>query len=370
MSIGKKMTDKLIVKDFGPIRHAEMDIKKTTVLIGPQGSGKSTLAKLVALLRDKDWKDLISDKSTPANFIDYGLLNYIKETSFYSFGAKYFTHEYQSKVTRRVPNENYPKQNIIQLIQSKEQDTFSEKVFEQMKYVQRPIYIPAERLLFALISQSIFSLTINKIPLPESITQFGAKFENARQKLTEFKSVIQDVVYKFENGKDIIAVNEGITLALSESASGFQALIPLQLVVEGFFEEGIQSFIIEEPELNLYPTTQKSLIYYLADRCTKAENELMLTTHSPYVLAALNNLLFAYKIAQEKPELASEIEKVIPQDSWLDPNDFAAYFVADGTVRSIINPKTGLISENELDSVSDEIGDEFDSLMDLYRKKE
>ena len=96
---------------------------------------------------------------------------------------------------------------------------------------------------------------------------------------------------------------------------------------------------------------------------------MMMTTHSPYVLAALNNLIFAYKVAYEKPEKAVEVEKVIPKDSWLNPDDFAAYFVADGTVRSIINPKTGLISENELDGVSDEIGDEFDTLMDIYRSK-
>ena len=44
----RNMNEKLIVKNFGPIREAELDLKKLTVFIGPQGSGKSTLAKLVA----------------------------------------------------------------------------------------------------------------------------------------------------------------------------------------------------------------------------------------------------------------------------------------------------------------------------------
>ncbi|MDZ7934261.1 MAG: AAA family ATPase [Emticicia sp.] len=48
------MAEKLIVKNFGPIRDAELDIKKTTVLIGPQGSGKSTIAKLAAIFGDKN----------------------------------------------------------------------------------------------------------------------------------------------------------------------------------------------------------------------------------------------------------------------------------------------------------------------------
>jgi predicted ATPase len=44
----------LTVENVGPIRKAELDIKKHTVFIGPQGSGKSTLAKLIAIGGDKD----------------------------------------------------------------------------------------------------------------------------------------------------------------------------------------------------------------------------------------------------------------------------------------------------------------------------
>jgi predicted ATPase len=44
------MADKLIVENFGPItQRTELDIKKTTVFIGPQGSGKSTLAKFLMI---------------------------------------------------------------------------------------------------------------------------------------------------------------------------------------------------------------------------------------------------------------------------------------------------------------------------------
>jgi ABC-type enterochelin transport system ATPase subunit len=49
------MNEKLIVKDFGPIKNAELDLKKVTIFIGPQGSGKSTLAKLVAIFRDSNF---------------------------------------------------------------------------------------------------------------------------------------------------------------------------------------------------------------------------------------------------------------------------------------------------------------------------
>lgn len=39
--------EKIIIKNFGPIEDAEIEIRKVLVLIGEQASGKSTIAKLV-----------------------------------------------------------------------------------------------------------------------------------------------------------------------------------------------------------------------------------------------------------------------------------------------------------------------------------
>jgi predicted ATPase len=38
---------KIIIKNFGPIKYAEIEVKKILVLIGEQASGKSTIAKLI-----------------------------------------------------------------------------------------------------------------------------------------------------------------------------------------------------------------------------------------------------------------------------------------------------------------------------------
>ena len=40
------MGKRLIVKNFGPIKEVDIDLKKINVFIGPQGSGKSTIAKI------------------------------------------------------------------------------------------------------------------------------------------------------------------------------------------------------------------------------------------------------------------------------------------------------------------------------------
>jgi predicted ATPase len=364
------MADKLIVRDFGPIRNAELDIKKTTVLIGPQGSGKSTLAKLVAFAADNGWRFALLSNTGLSNFLsDYQLQGYITGTSFFKiFGKELvivcenlsFSGNFKEDFSGKSEILNIKKQ------QSRGEITFFEMESMIREKLSRPIYVPAERTLYSTVSEIIFSLAANKIPLPQAILDFGNKFENARRAITEFQTIITDIKYSFSNGKDMI-ISKDVIIPLSASASGYQALVPMQLVVEYLSKESALEFVVEEPELNLYPTTQKKLIYYLVDKCTKLDNQLLLTTHSPYVLSSLNNLLFAYKVAQKHPEQAEEISKIIPKESWLNPEDFAAYFVADGTVKSITSPITGLIAENELDGVSEDITDEFNALMEIYR---
>ena len=38
---------KIIVKDFGPIKNVEIEIGKITLLIGEQATGKSTISQLI-----------------------------------------------------------------------------------------------------------------------------------------------------------------------------------------------------------------------------------------------------------------------------------------------------------------------------------
>ena len=47
----KLLPDRLVVKNFGPIKHLDIEIKPLTILIGESGSGKSAILKLMSLLR-------------------------------------------------------------------------------------------------------------------------------------------------------------------------------------------------------------------------------------------------------------------------------------------------------------------------------
>ena len=401
------MNEKLIIKNFGPIKDAELELKKVTIFIGPQGSGKSTLAKAVAMCKDKDFlTDNYIGKKMNNYFEKHQSQFFLRPDTYFSISTQKFAFEYSDKQAdfKILDSSEMTGELFGQLSQTTFHTTFesmkdsyqfylesqkkiqgnyktlyphSEKIIRQMveQLTTKTKYLNTDRLVVSSISDSIYGLLNADVALQKSTTEFGNYFEIARSNIPTLFIDYLDVTYKYENGRNLVFHNETDSVPLSASASGHQSAIPLHLTVEHFAKEENSFFIVEEPELNLYPITQKELIGYLADRCTKGNNSLFINTHSPYVLTALNNLIFAYQVAQVLPERADEIAKIIPKEQWLNPDDVAAYYVGEdengekGGIHSIFNRKTGLIGQNELDEVSDELGDEFSALMNIYRTR-
>jgi predicted ATP-dependent endonuclease of OLD family len=391
---------KLTVKNVGPIREAELEVKKHTVFIGPQGSGKSTLAKLIAILSTRKTQKFSHD-----TYSDYNIHSYITLESKVAFkldrfnsainnrGLTYSVLNSAGKTISQVSvlpeNENIPEDwpresnelsdFIEQYIPESEiPDSIKELLsrfnvnsnkWNQSGAIQEE-YIPSERTLLSVLSKSIWSLIKSDIDLPNVILSFASDFERARNKALSISIPFLNVSYEYRDGNDLLLHNSGL-INLSESASGYQSIIPLLLVIEHQRQQSKRRFIIEEPELNLYPTAQKDLIYSLMSGLQPdveyKDAEWVITTHSPYVLSSFNTLMLAYKVAQKSDELRTEVEKIIPSRCWINPDEFAAYYVDNGTVRSIISEKTGLISDNELDDVSEDLAGEQDQLFELSR---
>ena len=399
------MNEKLIVKNFGPIRKAELDLKKVTVFIGPQGSGKSTLAKLVAICKDGyALTDFQINRSPKNQFIKYQAEFFLNSDTDIYFESDNYNISFKSfeEIIFNTKKDNvfdgktfelfpYPTlqsmKNAWKGVQERmaRGTTNANSIFltQVLPFFQYKIneltsnvkYLTTDRLVVSSISDSIYGLLNSDVSLQKTTTGFGNFFEIARSNIPNLFINYLDVTYKYENGRNFVYHNETDSIPLSTSASGYQSTIPLHLTIEHFAKEENTFFIVEEPELNIFPITQKALIGYLADRCTKGNNSLFINTHSPYVLTALNNLIFAYQVAEVLPERADEIAKIVPREQWLNPDDVAAYYVGEdengekGGIHSIFNRKTGLIGQNELDEVSDELGDEFSALMNIYRTR-
>lgn len=118
--------------------------------------------------------------------------------------------------------------------------------------------------------------------------------------------------------------------------------------------------IVEEPEQNLYPTSQVEVIKKLIDK-TGDNGKLVLTTHSPYILSVMNNFIFA----NDQFRKYGKTVRGVQNSSFMDYEDVAAYKIEDGAVKSIMDPKARMIDATEIDECSSKINSVFDRLMDM-----
>ena len=388
--------EKLIVKNFGPIKEAEIDLTKYVVFIGDTPTGKSVLAKLIAIFRDNDLV-LSSNKSKEferllehynIDFLYYeSNIDYFKENLnislsdgniyIYKDGQPLFIEKDDEKkadlkaiiedvdaISSNI--KNYKSRDIVvlkemikRLIDNDRQDLYS-----------FPVYIPAERILISIIETSISGLWANNIALPDCLKEFAAKYEMSKKQIKESNYDLLGITYKYDIGLDTIIQNDK-QFVLSQTSSGIQSLLPLLLVLDYELNhnpfEFIKNVIIEEPELNLFPSKQKYLIDYIISLFSKDLNSnLVITTHSPYILSVLDTLILAKNTFNEHPDLKEEIAAIVSEDIWIDYNDISVYEVKnDGTIKSIKNEEFKSIDTNAIDGVSDIISEQFDKLTEL-----
>jgi AAA15 family ATPase/GTPase len=199
-------------------------------------------------------------------------------------------------------------------------------------------------------------------------------FERAKKEYPSYNIPFFNVKFVKKNGKERIElVGKDKDLPLSACSSGLQSAIPMLMVIDYALKtESFNSFVIEEPEQNLFPQNQFEMLGFVTSKLwyKNQRRQFIITTHSPYLLSSLNVLMLAYKL-QHIEEVREEAEKIIVPGYTVNPDDVAVYSLdpnSEEYSRNLISEKTGLVSVNELDSASEIIGDDYDQLMRLYVK--
>ena len=121
--------------------------------------------------------------------------------------------------------------------------------------------------------------------------------------------------------------------------------------------------IIEEPEAHLYPEAQKEIIELISLLSNSNDNQVIVTTHSPYILSSLNNLIYAKNIKNN--ENIKEVEKIVDKKIWLDSDKINAYLIKNGQAENILDFELKLIKAEKIDSASEQINSIYDKLFDL-----
>lgn len=385
-----RLKEKLIIKNFGPIKDVELEIKKTTVFIGEQGTGKSAISRLLYLLRyDQFIKELYSKKAIIEDWLNERDLSqyFLKKTEVY-YETDYFSIQIRPDsyiinlndnhignllsteksllnelANLNIPNERLRHQEISDLI------TYNDNLLG--KIIGEVSFIPTERIIIPYLAVSAFSL--NKVieTLPNYIQNAGKGFELfrvafEREKINIDLTIILDRNVSFYYQDNVARIKkDGQDFTLVEAESGIQSLVPLLAEFETYknFKRS-WTYIVEEPELNLFPKTQYNLIKYLLSSFINREGRsIVITTHSPYILTSLNNLMYAYKVGQAH---SKDADKIIGKKYWLNPDDVSAYMLLpNGECEDIFDREEGLIKAEKIDGVSTTINQEFDNLMNI-----
>jgi hypothetical protein len=163
---------------------------------------------------------------------------------------------------------------------------------------------------------------------------------------------------------DVMLVHkDGRTVPSLFSSSGQQELVYLLLLMEklpeiSFSYGRILSIFIEEPSAHLFPEEQKKLIeriVVLFQQEKELETRFFITTHSPYVLNSLNNILTKGALLDKYKDQEDRINEAfdIP---YLMAEEISAFFINnDGTVDNMLDMNEKYMFADKINKISFDI---------------
>lgn len=415
-----KMKKKIEIFNVGPIKEVKIDLNSINVFMGAQSSGKSTIAKIISFCSwvEKDvttnqsleeykinnryfieklqifhkLKGFINEKSTiryESNFVKFKYSNdnfnieWINQYDYKRVKISYIPSERNLVVLPEIKKVEFPANYIRSFLfdwyDASNQFSEDKKLsllslgFEYYKSNSGEDLIKGNEhnILLTNASSGLQSLT-PLISMVDYIIDFkdnNTSIVNIESSIKVHTNLISEIVliplYN-EEIKDeyeyIQKYSESIRRYKEEDKETTGLMDKYKTILNNLFKTHSSNLIIEEPEQNLFPETQKALVYFLLNKC-KDKHELTLTTHSPFILYALNNCMMSYLVKDKLDN--DDLNKINCIESSINPKDISIYQIENGKVNSI-QQEDGLIGKNYFDDKMKEIMDEFYVMLNYY----
>lgn len=159
-----------------------------------------------------------------------------------------------------------------------------------------------------------------------------------------------------------ISVREDLSIDLHNASSSIKQLASLLLYLR-YRADKDQLLIIDEPEINLHPESQVKLLEVFGILVNLGV-KVLITTHSPYFMAHLNNLVSG--VTGDAETLAKQAASLYLGDdrAFLPKNMVSAYEMKDYKLNSLIDDEYGI----RWDSLSDVSADVQQKYFEIYEK--
>lgn len=287
------------------------------------------------------------------------------------------------------------KMNLEELLSERAHGQLKQRIDALFHDDAEVIYIPAGRSMMTLLSSQIMfmysimsddqkrSLDYCTQNYLERILQLKVSFSESAEDLLKLKLGTVDYVsdkenlllciklmekilhgnYKIVDGEERLQVATDRYVKINFASSGQQEAVWILNVLFYYLLNNQKSyFIIEEPESHLYPNAQKFITEFIS-LAKNNGNKVLLTTHSPYILGTINNLLYAGQISKCVDQ--KKLTKIIHPNKWLFIENLAAYHVQAGEPVSCLDVDFGAIDNLVIDGASDEINKDFERMVAL-----
>ena len=151
---------------------------------------------------------------------------------------------------------------------------------------------------------------------------------------------------------------ENVGLELNVSSSMVKELTPLALYLKYLAKPG-DLIVIDEPEMNLHPAAQVELTEFLG-MLVNAGLHVLITTHSPYIVDHIPNLIRANDLDKEKVKKYFYLEQAT---AFLSKDDVSVYLFDNDSVTDILK-EDGDIDWRTFGDVSRDLSDIYSRLIE------
>ena len=410
------IVENIKIYNFLSVREFDWEIKDFNILTGGMATGKSVCLKLIyffeqILRRNLYHKHISKDTLVPEVFFHnttkrfYSLFPSVNpKKDFYSTKIEYTFKVPRSSNTFDLSVEWNGKTNEL----AWKSDYIESHIDKWRSFLGDQLTPESVRNARMMINENIahdffdsFPVSILPIPASRAIGCIAKNidtddeilenfFYNDRQFVMDFNNVSDIKTNKILNLKEIRVEEDPQTKEKSlvfeskggrkinslQLSSGQQEAIYLLLLMKDIQEVSIRtktvSILIEEPCAHLFPQEQKETIEYCADifrrlRKDDARNiRYFITTHSPYILNTINNMLKKGSMINKFNDQMDIINSKI-NFPYIFMNEFSAKFINDdGTITNILDPDEEIMFPDKILEISSSINKDTNKLDELY----
>lgn len=173
--------------------------------------------------------------------------------------------------------------------------------------------------------------------------------------------------YRSINGEERLLISDDRYVKINFASSGQQESVWILNVIFYYILHNKKTYyIIEEPESHLFPNAQKLITEFVTMAKNGGQNGIFITTHSPYILGTINNLLYADKISSFVNK--SELQQIVAEDKWISFENLSAFYIEKGIAQEYVDREFRSIRNEIIDGASEDINNDYEKMVCLKEK--